>query len=258
MLRVERLNPSQFLELKAEWGALLEGAPGHGIFVTWEWLYTWWECFGGSKSLYLLAARDQDRRLRGILPLCVVRRRWLGLLELKVLQFIGRGIEGRRSAGEYSAGMDLISREEDAAEAAAAFLDYIVERPGDWDLIFLDELRRSSPRTARLVDACRSRLFHAGLHPAQSTYHIDLPGEYEEFRRRLSPKMRANVGRRTRQIERRHRTRVVTVDREEKIGEMLAVYYELIRKRHDKVLPEPRKRFHLELSRRLLENGRLR
>ena len=86
-------DPADFANLREEWNGLLAASQADCLFLTWEWLYTWWKHLGGRRRLHLLLARD-GRELAAIAPLAqrppVLRR----LLLFPALEFLGTGIVG--------------------------------------------------------------------------------------------------------------------------------------------------------------------
>ena len=55
---VEKIeDPAAFAGLREEWSDLLEASASNCLFLTWEWLYTWWEHLGGGRRLCLLTVR---------------------------------------------------------------------------------------------------------------------------------------------------------------------------------------------------------
>ncbi|HVC33539.1 MAG TPA: hypothetical protein VNL16_08520 [Chloroflexota bacterium] len=65
-LHVDRLTTLH--ALRAEWDALLVAASPATVFQTWEWVTSWYEHFGRSAPLRVLAVRGDDGRLRGLAP----------------------------------------------------------------------------------------------------------------------------------------------------------------------------------------------
>ena len=54
-------NEPQFASLKSAWGHLLVASGCGNLFSTFEWLSTWWQCFGSGKQLSILVAYEGDR-----------------------------------------------------------------------------------------------------------------------------------------------------------------------------------------------------
>ncbi|MBI3129412.1 MAG: GNAT family N-acetyltransferase [Candidatus Tectomicrobia bacterium] len=68
-LRVEAVTDYEtFLQLRQAWGRLEKESGLDHPFLTFEWIQTWWECFGAGKELHVLLVKEKDR-LRAIAPL---------------------------------------------------------------------------------------------------------------------------------------------------------------------------------------------
>lgn len=74
-----------FDPLLREWDALARAT--RNVFATTEWAKLWWECYGGSARLRLLAARSAEGELVGIVPLVITR-----LGPVRVARFLGHGM----------------------------------------------------------------------------------------------------------------------------------------------------------------------
>lgn len=80
-----------FEALRDEWNTVLAQSASNNLFLTWEWVSTWWELYGSGALLYVLTARADDGRLLGIAPLHRRHRTVLGLGSVDVVEFIGSG-----------------------------------------------------------------------------------------------------------------------------------------------------------------------
>src|ERR1044071_5867367 len=87
---VEIWTIDQWLASRGEWTRLVGRCRGDPLFLSWEWLTSWWRVFGGGPGLrpVVLAVRDAGGELLGAAPLyqSPVNRRGL---RLRSLQFIG-------------------------------------------------------------------------------------------------------------------------------------------------------------------------
>jgi hypothetical protein len=63
-------NQAAFAALKDEWTELLSAGSSRCLFLTWEWLHTWWKHLAGGKRLRIAAVR-RDGRLAALAPLAV-------------------------------------------------------------------------------------------------------------------------------------------------------------------------------------------
>jgi CelD/BcsL family acetyltransferase involved in cellulose biosynthesis len=76
--------------LQTEWDVLLQSTASNTIFLTWDWIATWWEIYGSTTQLHVVTARDQTGTLVGIAPLQIVKHR-PGIWKTDIIQFIGCG-----------------------------------------------------------------------------------------------------------------------------------------------------------------------
>ena len=73
-----------FAALQQEWDRLLQSSDSDGLFLTWEWLYTWWKHLAGDRELSILTVRCEGE-LVALAPCALrlaslVRRRPLPVL----------------------------------------------------------------------------------------------------------------------------------------------------------------------------------
>ncbi|MDO8725284.1 MAG: GNAT family N-acetyltransferase [Candidatus Methanoperedens sp.] len=59
---------NEFKSMKGTWNELLGKSHDRNIFLSWEWLFKWWEHFGTNKKLKILIIEDQGDAI-GIMPL---------------------------------------------------------------------------------------------------------------------------------------------------------------------------------------------
>src|SRR5262245_65719792 len=85
-------NSVDFARLRSEWNDLLSRSSADTIFLTWEWLSSWWECYAGpNDALHIVTVRENTGELIGIFPFYRQVRPWLPLSPIRTLRFIGDG-----------------------------------------------------------------------------------------------------------------------------------------------------------------------
>jgi len=89
--------------LRAEWDDVLSESSADCLFLTWEWMTSWWRHLGGDRTLHLIEVRNGSR-LIGLAPFMTSRGR---------LEFMGTGTVG----SDY---LDLIARRESELEVLDA------------------------------------------------------------------------------------------------------------------------------------------
>ncbi|MBU2955618.1 GNAT family N-acetyltransferase [Marinobacter sp. F3R08] len=67
---VHRLNTDDFAMLQEQWRDLLENSDADPLFMSWPWLFSWWEVWGKALGLELalFGAYDASSRLVGLAP----------------------------------------------------------------------------------------------------------------------------------------------------------------------------------------------
>src|SRR5438067_5582703 len=68
---------------------LLDSSRSDCMFLTWEWLHTWWAHLGQGKRLFIVTLRSRSQ-LVAIAPL-VLTRAGVGPLTVPLLEFAGSG-----------------------------------------------------------------------------------------------------------------------------------------------------------------------
>jgi CelD/BcsL family acetyltransferase involved in cellulose biosynthesis len=105
---------------RTAWNRLLLRSETRSVFLTWQWLATWWECFGEGATLFTFAV-ERDGELIGVAPLMVRREHGV-----RYVEFLGMG------SSDYC---DFIATEEDKAEVVQAVLEALLKRRDRWDRI---------------------------------------------------------------------------------------------------------------------------
>lgn len=176
-------NTDRFRALHEEWNALLERSSQTSVFLTWEWLFTWWTHFQGNKRLFILLFRDESSsELLAIAPWTLERRTRLRLLPVWKIAFLGT----ERVASDF---MDLIilpGREKAVLECLCGFLRSQRDR---WDLVELSDIEGGSP-VLGLLPSFLTGQYRFWETPSEICPYIPLPPEYSLFSSSLSPKWR--------------------------------------------------------------------
>jgi CelD/BcsL family acetyltransferase involved in cellulose biosynthesis len=184
-------SAESFAGLRSEWNALLDQSASRSVFLTWEWLYAWWESFSRGRTLCLIEVRDASNALRGIAPLCIERRG--PVASERVVSFLGT----ERVSSEY---LDLIAAPGDVAMVASAVWKELLSTSREWDRLEWTDLLPDA--TALLVqEYARSAGLAVSLDPCQDCPYLALPGDEESFWLALGPEMRASIRRKTRKLE---------------------------------------------------------
>lgn len=114
---VEIRDAAAFERMRGDWNHLLQASASDCLFLSWEWLFTWWRNLAGDRRLSILAVYD-DEELIGLAPFVVSRASAAFGHPFPVGEFLGSGYAG----SDY---LDVIARrglEPQVAQALAAHL----------------------------------------------------------------------------------------------------------------------------------------
>src|SRR5437867_3845318 len=90
---VERIQTVEgFEQLHDEWNALLRASTSDCVFLTHEWLTTWWKHLADRRVLSILTAR-LNGKLIGIMPLALRSVQYSRMIP-RSFEFLGSGIVG--------------------------------------------------------------------------------------------------------------------------------------------------------------------
>ncbi len=115
---VERIGDgSKFASLQPEWNQLLKSGASQCLFLTWEWLYTWWKHLAADRQLAILAVRCAGE-LTALAPFCIRPPSLSRRCPFPVLEFLGSGSVG----SDY---LDFIVHKDCEPEALKALASYL-------------------------------------------------------------------------------------------------------------------------------------
>lgn len=139
-LVVKRLTENEFSQLQAEWRRLMVSSGADPLFMSWTWLYSWWEVWAEpyGLELVLLGVYEKDtEQLVGLAPMFRHETRLLGAMKIRRLHFIGNAWRiGASVRTEY---VGLIARsgyENKVAHSVAGCLGEFV-----WDELVISDSR---------------------------------------------------------------------------------------------------------------------
>ncbi len=185
----------EFESLRAEWNDLLTRSDNGSIFATWEWVDACWKYSAPGKQPLVLAARDAEGRLVGLLPLARTSR----FRVLHTLEVIGCTQLGY-PMGDYGGLMT-----ERGAEIAvwSAMLRYL--RKSRWSILDLRNCMAGSPAREEQLTRLYSQSFSGPswgvrVQSADICRAIRLPSTFEEYLAGLSSNTRQNVRRKLRKL----------------------------------------------------------
>lgn len=203
MLNVVRFSDlSELAAVKTEWEDLLGQSFRPSIFMTWEWLETWWQVYGGNHELWWLVARNEDGKMVGGAPF-YVRKHQNGLvLSHRELRFVGTG------AAVCPEHLDVVALEPYAGEVAKSFARYLADHFSSWDVLSLADVSDPSASVFRLVHEL-SKEGASGVVEEQIPCgsYVLLSGSWDDYLRSLGKWLRRAVTRGRNKLNRERRIR---------------------------------------------------
>lgn len=205
-----------FARLAPDWNELLAASESDGLFLTWEWMFTWWRHLSKGCKLQIIVLRSGGT-LIALAPLALRRASFLGVPPVATLQFLGSGVAG----SDY---LDLIVRRGHEAEAIVT----LSERLSSWGrgLAFMRMLPGS--HAAALVSGLRERRWRAWQGPREECPFVSLRGEsFESYLGSLGSEHRYAFRRKLARIERSREPSFELVHTEPERQRALATLFEL-------------------------------
>jgi len=182
--------------LKEVWDDVLQRCnEDSSIYLTHEWVWTWWKHFGERKKLNILVI-EREGRVIGIIPLMKVDYR-IGFARLRFLETIGStncnhvGLILAESRDEAMAAFLAYLERELVKNKLALRLTYVPE-----DGTFLDLLRTHSCIVSKTL----------GIHEKLVAFapYVSLPTTWDEYFHSLSQRRRKTLRRAVRSLENGH------------------------------------------------------
>ncbi|HSN18148.1 MAG TPA: GNAT family N-acetyltransferase [Gammaproteobacteria bacterium] len=241
--------------LRAEWTALLAQSGADCLFLTWEWLATWWKHLAEGRRLHLLSMR-RDGELVGLVPLALRPAQPGRLLPFRAMEFMGMGPIG----SDY---LDIIvhpGAEEEVLQALAEYLQrhrYVLE---------FSRVDTKSPRLTALMAKLEEGGWSTQSTPTDACPYIPLQGhDWKSYLATVSRAHRANVNRRLRKLHETFKSvEFKAVQSEEERQHAFTMFLRLHqlrwsgKERSNAFTGPGTLAFHTEFSRMALEHGWLR
>ena len=247
-------EPERFELLKQEWNELLRNSTADCLFLTWEWLWTWWKNLAEGRKLFLITVRC-GRELVAIAPFAV--RSWtvVGLIPCRSLEFLGTGSVG----SDY---LDLIIRRGKEPDICRLLADFLAQ---ERLMVMLTHLNRRSSLVAGLTAELQARGWGCSEAKINLCPLINLSGHsWESYLASLGPEHRYNFQRRLKNLAKQATVEFESVRSEEQrrvaLANLITLHHQRWRDRggSDGLHKQSLLAFHEELSRLALERGWLR
>ncbi|HEX5030738.1 MAG TPA: GNAT family N-acetyltransferase [Candidatus Eisenbacteria bacterium] len=241
--------------LVPEWEALLARSASDTIFLSPDWLRSWWAAYGSGRELIVLRVVS-DGSLVGLALLYRGLGQLVPGMRHRTLVLLGDG----SADSDY---LDWISARGHEGTVVAGIIDGLRTSVPGWDLLLLNEIPETSPHLAPLLAEATMRgwLWHDWRVPCA---RVSLPASWDAYVKSLKPRMRTKVRSVLRVMDEEFHGRCDRLTDRSELEARLESLYDLHRRRWEAegksgVFQTAAKRdFYALLSRRLLESDRLR
>jgi len=181
-------NEDGFSGLKDKWNDLLVRSASNNVFLTWEWVHTWWEAYREAKSLLLVTA-EEDGKLAGIAPLYTTQARYFGIRQLRHVEFMC-------SVGPCSEYLDFIIERGREKDVVYAILDSLFSnRVLQWDVLNFTSINENSENMVWYKKYAQEKHYSHEIYGKRESPYIMLPASIDEFYMKLSGNVRYRLKR---------------------------------------------------------------
>jgi CelD/BcsL family acetyltransferase involved in cellulose biosynthesis len=170
----------EMMDVKEEWNNLLEGSMSNTIFLTWEWAYSWAECFITEKrELFVICVYDDGDKLVGIAPWYTSKVR-VGPATISQITFLGTP----DTASDY---LDVFTLKGREREVSNYLHDYLFGKASKlWDSMNLQDVKAESLFLLNFTQRHLSQGKYLEIGQGSFCPTVLLPKSEEEFLSQIS------------------------------------------------------------------------
>ena len=255
---IEKISDVQFTGMREEWNALLGRSFTNEIFLSWEWIHSWWEVFRDeNRELYILGGKNTSGQMIGIAPFYLQKSTVPVNGKRRVMRFCS-------SAETYPDHLDIIATKDYEASFSEAVLEYLTQHEKDWDLIRLEGIHENSIIKNYLTSTPpKMKRFLMTSVPDGKCPYLVIDGSFEDYLKSFSAKKRQTLLRKRRILMNREKALFKTVQSDEEpekyIRELFALHGERARQKGIKTTfsGEDIFKFHNKIVHSLLKDDKV-
>ncbi len=246
-------NLEQWSKWQDEWDKLLFNSTAFEtrIFLSYDWLTTWWQFFGGRKRLMVVTV-THEKNLVAAAPLFSAPSTIMPFA--RIVRFIGNG------NSDYS---DFLVRK-GFQEAAKLIWHWLFANRSLWDVIAFHELPANSQAVSALKKMQIPSEIETSILLGEICRQIVFDGDFNSWRKRASKSLQEQLKRREGQIQRNFDARFSLAKSEEEVHQIMEQLFALHRLRWGQLgqtgvflFPKVRQ-FHIEFAKKALSRRWLR
>lgn len=187
-LTVNLIGENEFSAIKEDWGRLLQESSNNEFFLTWEWVWTWWQVYGKNKELLILCIKDDNDNLIGIVPYYIKKDKLFGIFSIKKILFLGIG---ENVCPEY---LNIIVKNGFEKKAADGIIEYLLANKKKWHIMLLNDIQEGHIIPNLILEKAQEKNLSAVKEKIKiPCIYVSLPKTWEDLCNRLSSKFRYNM-----------------------------------------------------------------
>lgn len=215
-------DEEMFRSLRSEWDELLLKSNSNTIFLTWEWLYSWWINFKKPNwKLHILLFKTNDT-LWGIAPFYVSTIKTLKTLDVRKLYLVGYGSYD----SEY---LDLIYESGTEKVFFAELFNYLKRNKSLWDTLELNEVPENSTSHPLISQYVQQYKYPVTIKKHDCAY-VQLPDNWDNFLSSMHYNFRKKLRHFIKRLENGHQVEFTQCPTKENLAGELESLFELHQK----------------------------
>lgn len=184
---------SEFDALEDTWSELVDQSSA-SVFLTFEWLRTWWTYFGKGRQLHCIVFKSNGH-IVSIAPLFRERVRLFGMTVATRLQFLGSPMS------DYLDIIILPGYEQVVLDDLAG---YLRSTSGEWDFLDMENVSETSNAWRLVTRSLKTYGIPISKYSGTLCQQITLAPTYELFFQGLGPHVRDNLKRKFKKLQKEH------------------------------------------------------
>jgi CelD/BcsL family acetyltransferase involved in cellulose biosynthesis len=244
---------AELQQLHQEWMDLFYRIGCENVFLSFDWMATWWSHWSGMRRLFVVAVRHPTGRLVALAPFCITLPA-IGMAGLRRLGFLADTFGG----ADY---LDILIGSGYEAAALSTIVRVVIQHRREWDYIKLSDSDASSPALVRLRQELKALGMREHVSRASVCPYTALPDSFEQYLGTLSSNMRYNFRRRMRALEREGSLQIIAVqggaELEQRFGDLIRLHRLRSAQQHRKshFLEQAEQAFHNDVLPRIAVRG---
>jgi CelD/BcsL family acetyltransferase involved in cellulose biosynthesis len=192
-MKTEIVTSLEYIQaFQGRWNELARKDARDGFFRTFEWYSAWIRHIRTDAEPFVIVVRDEAGEVAGIAPLCRLSYRDHGF-RLNSVSSAGR----EAVSADF---LDYLSMPDRREEVLNAIMDSLWDARSEWDIFIAGELYDGGDLDRAIEGFAAKHDLPLRRQEERVCPYIVLPPTFEEYVRDLSPKMRYEVRRDTREL----------------------------------------------------------